>query len=247
MTLRLPISLLCVFVLLHDTSATTIVALRTPASVLVGTDSKMTAGDGSAVAGQCKIATANGVYWAAANLKKDAEHNFDIYEIAAAVMRGPGSVSERIAELEKAVPPKLAEILNDTPDDVFKEFHAGQPSIDIVFAGLEDGVPYLHRRYFEARITRKTGDPRKTVFVRTVRPKCSSDPGCLTAIGSNRTVEAERARNPRMLRSMGAAQSIRHLIATEIAAFPADVGPPIAVLEIDKAGSHWISRGVCRW
>src|SRR5215471_12174398 len=120
MTLRLPISLLCVFVLLHDTSATTIVALRTPASVLVGTDSKMTAGDGSAVAGQCKIATANGVYWAAANLKKDAEHNFDIDEIAAFAMRGSGSLAARFADFDKAVPSKLAEVLNDTPDDVLR-------------------------------------------------------------------------------------------------------------------------------
>src|SRR5262249_169043 len=110
MTRRLAILLLCVFMLPRDSVATTILAGRTPTSVLVGTDSKMTAGDGSAVAGQCKIATADGVYWAAANLKKDAEHNFDIDEIAASVMRGPGSVSGRIADFEKAVPPKLAEI-----------------------------------------------------------------------------------------------------------------------------------------
>jgi hypothetical protein len=247
MNLRFSVLLFSVFILPPDTRATTIVAVRTPASVLVGTDSKMTAADGSAVAGQCKIATANSVYWAAANLKKDEEHNFDLDEIAAAAMRGPGSVSARIASFESAVPPKLAEILNDTPDDVFKEFHENQPSIDIVFAGLEDGVPYIHRRYFEARIERKTDDTRKGIFVRTVRPKCSGDPGCLTAIGSRRTVEGERARNPAMFRSMGVAQSIRHLIDTEIAAFPDAVGPPIAVLEIDKGGSRWISRGVCRW
>jgi hypothetical protein len=155
MNLRFSVLLFSVFILPPDTRATTIVAVRTPASVLVGTDSKMTAADGSAVAGQCKIATANSVYWAAANLKKDEEHNFDLDEIAAAAMRGPGSVSARIASFESAVPPKLAEILNDTPDDVFKEFHENQPSIDIVFAGLEDGVPYIHRRYFEARISGK--------------------------------------------------------------------------------------------
>jgi hypothetical protein len=239
--------LLGVFILPPDARATTIVAVRTPDSVLLGTDSKMTAADGAAVAGQCKIATANGVYWAVANLKKDEEHNFDLDEIAAAAMRGPGSVAARIAGFERAVPPKLAEVLNDTPDDVVKEFHENQPSIDIVFAGLEDGVPYIHRRYFEARIQRKTDDSRKGIFVRTVRPKCSSDPGCLTAIGSRRTVAGERARNPAMLSSMGAAQSIRHLIDTEIAAFPDVVGPPISVLEIDKGGSRWISRGVCRW
>ena len=94
MNLRFPVLLLGVFILPPDTRATTIVAVRTPASVLVGTDSKMTAADGSAIVGQCKIATANSVYWAAANLKKDEQHNFDLDEIAAAAMRGPGSVSD---------------------------------------------------------------------------------------------------------------------------------------------------------
>src|SRR5262249_55401714 len=148
MDLRFSVLLLCIFSLPHDAGATTIVAVRTPASVVVGTDSKMTAADGSAVAGQCKIATANGVYWAAANLKKDEEHNFDIDAMAASAMRGPGSAAARITSFESAVPAKLAEILNDTPDDVFKEYYENQPAIDIIFAGLEDGVPYLIRRYF---------------------------------------------------------------------------------------------------
>jgi hypothetical protein len=247
MRLRLAILLLCIFELPGDAGATSIVAVRTPASVLVGSDSKMTAGDGAAIAGQCKIATANGVYWAAANLKKSADHNFDIDAITASAMRGPGGLATRFAELEKAVAPKLAEVLNDTPDDVFKEFHENQPSIDILFAGLEDGMPYLYRRYFEARIERNADDARKTIFVQTMRPRCSIEPSCVMAIGSHRTIDAERARNPTMLRSLGVAQSIRHLINTEIAAFPDDVGPPITVLEIDKGGLRWISRGACRW
>jgi len=39
--------------------------------------------------------------------------------------------------------------------------------------------------------------------------------------------------------------TLRHLVETEIAAVPSTVGPPIAILEINKSGSRWVVGGEC--
>jgi hypothetical protein len=80
---------------------------------------------------------------------------------------------------------------------------------------------------------------------------CPANPDCGKSksllFGYHKEADMEVKGKPDLWNIAGGPQAvIRHLIGLEIAAQPDEVGPPIAIAQIDSTGVHWIDKGACQ-
>lgn len=235
--------LLCTGVAIGQTS---IVAIRTHDTVVIGADSKINRADHSETWNSCKIKSANNVFWGYARILAVPSRSFDVSSIAARAMSGTGTTSERVSNFEEALVPQLTQIMADLKkgDPVWFQANAeNQSVVEIVFVAFEAHVSYMLLRYFKAR------SYGLGVQIETVRKDCPGaeckDAG-YAAIGHHIAVDAELARNPAIWRKMGLVKAVQYLVQSEMNSYPDVVGPPIAILELTAQGPHWIQKGKCQ-
>ncbi|HUK08524.1 MAG TPA: hypothetical protein VLX09_11700 [Stellaceae bacterium] len=226
--------------------ATSVVLFWTPTTIFMGADSKAVRDDGTVVT-VCKIGAANDTYWAMSGILEWPASNFSADKVALDNMSTPLTLKSRLERFESAVKPELLTVLNavrsERPLD-FRNAYQNDPALEVAFADFEDGIPRAYVRYFVTRVdlTRDSVylDPTRIDF-----PNREVSRSGFAALGRHEAIDALRAANPSFLEAPDVLGTIRRLIEIEIAAVPTEVGPPIALVEIDKEGAHWKSKGAC--
>lgn len=223
---------------------TTIVAIRARDALYLGADSMVGRWDGSEKWFACKIHHTGGIFTAyARNIVVDGS-DLDIPNIADKALHGTGTLKKRISRFDVEISDKLRvwlqKVKNKEP--VFFEQHAdGQSVSDVVFMGFENGQPKMFVRRFLVGVTNNRV---------VVEPKTRDCPGecskgrSTVYLGHHEIIDREVASNPRIW-DRGVSNAIEFLIQKESTGEPSEVGGPIALLQIDKSGPHWLQYGSC--
>jgi hypothetical protein len=229
--------------------ATTAIALRTPARIVLGADSKVTTPDHQDGGSRCKIGSVNGVLWIEAGITVIPKVHFALSDVAASAMSANAPVSDRVAKFEDAIQSGLIPIMNRVRVSVpfFFADRLNKAWIQIAFASVEDGVPTLRVRSF---VTRASPDRGAYLDIdRTDLPNPAFPETVFATLGHDEVVNAKLAAiagdRQQWLKAKGEDHAVAELIGDEIAALPQDVGPPISVVDITRDGVNWISRGAC--
>jgi hypothetical protein len=242
------ITAIALYVFINEAQATSVVAVLTPTTIVLGADSKLIRGDRSDTRTVCKIGVSPNVFWGDSGILEVPIRNFSVDQIAGESMATVGNLETRIAHSEVAIMPRLTEILNaakaGNPPDWFRRNYEKQAALEIVFAGFQHGIPHLYLRNFVAQSDPISGKVSVEIR-RSDYPNAAFPESTVVLLGRHEAADSELSRNQTIWRHYGLPGGVRHLIAIEIAAVPDEVGPPIAMIEIDKDGSHWISEGRC--
>jgi hypothetical protein len=120
--------------------ATSVVAVRTPTTIVLGADSKLISGDRSDTRTFCKIGVSNNVLWGETGILEVPVRYFSVNRIAEASVSIVGDLNTKIAAFESAIVPKLTEILNalkiGNPPDWFLRHYENQ-AVGITLRRLE--------------------------------------------------------------------------------------------------------------
>jgi hypothetical protein len=227
-------------------AATTIVAVKTPALIVIGADSKMTDTFGGGVGNQgCKIVQAGNLFFAYEGLARDRRTGFDIVKIAAAALavRPQASPAERVSIMTGFITSRLFAELPDLkrhdPETYREKVEGGQTFLKILVAGFEGGQPLLFVRGFRAAPLNG-----QAIGVSVLPDDCLADCGGAVAVrmlGETAAIEG-LAEETQGFWSGGIAEGVRRLIETEIAARSEYVGPPVDLLRIDPTAARWLQK-----
>lgn len=239
--------LLTILLLLSNSAAaTTIVAVRTPAEIVIGADSKVTDTFGNGFANQaCKIVQAGNLFFAYEGLARDRRTGFDIAAIGsrALTLKPDATASERVGILTGFVSTQLfaelSSLKQHDPDTYREKIEGGQTFLKILVAGFEGDKPLLFVRQFRAVPLN-----RQTIGVGVVPDDCAvecRDEIVVRSLGETAAIDGLPEETPGFWQG-GIALGVRRLIETEIAARGEYVGPPVDILRLDKAGARWIQK-----
>ena len=226
-------------------NATSIVAVRTPNAIFIGSDSKMINGDGGEAGNGCKILSSNGVFFGIARIWSSPAQGFSVASVAAEGLNSNGDLVTRLTHFERLLVHPLARLLmslKTTDPERFQRELEGQSAVDALFVDFETGYPALLVRSFMVR-----NGASQSITLRIKREECSRDCSetlAYAALGQHEAIDKALAENPDLWK-IGFAEAIRKLINLEISAAPSFVGPPISILTIDKSGPRWIEQGAC--
>ena len=159
-------------------------------------------------------------------------------------------MAEKLAGAEAAASDALLEMLWKLRRDDPEGFRGlvGQPVLEILFATVEQGVPFVAERTYRLR----TG-PGATIELSRSGGSCPGTcpmvNGMLTlGLGVHREIDIYLGINQiYAIPEMTWPDWLEQLVQFEIEASPDGVGPPISVLELDSTGAHWSRgrRGAC--
>ena len=224
---------------------TSIVAVRTPNAIFIGSDSKMIDGDGGDAGRVCKILGYKGIYFGIARIWSSPAQGFSVASVATDALNSNSNLESKVTHFEKLLVHPLERLLISLRAADAARFQReldGRSAIDTLFVGFEGGYPVLLFRSFVVRNRTSRG-----VTLRIKREECSRDCSealAYVALGQHEVIDEALAENPDFWK-IGFAEAIRKLINLEISAKPNFVGPPISILTIDKNGPRWIEQGAC--
>jgi hypothetical protein len=225
--------------------ATSIVAVRTPDAIFMGSDSKMIKGDGSEAGNGCKILSSNEFFVGIARIWGSPAQGFTVASFAAEALNSNSDLPSRVTHFERLLLHPLERLLmalRTTDPSRFQRELEGQSAVDALFVGFEAGYPALLLRSFIVH-----NGASQSITARIRREDCSrycSEALAYVALGQHKAIDKALAENPDLWK-IGVAESIRKLINLEISAAPTFVGLPISILTIDKSGPRWIEQGAC--
>jgi len=226
---------------------TSIVAIMTTDSIVIGSDSKATTTDGLKATSLCKIGSTHGIFWAFSEYSRDTGLNFSVDVTVHKAMETKGSLAERVVTFEKMIKPELKRNIEirmaGSGDEWFRARAEGKPVLEVLFAAFENEKPLLPCRTF---IAHRVGDRIKIDSVTIPAPEVRPEAPITLALGHHETIDnmapEEKAS---LVLNLGVEGAVRALVEKEIAACPKFVGPPIAVVHIYTTGPRWISYGSC--
>jgi hypothetical protein len=119
-----------------------------------------------------------------------------------------------------------------------RDFAGKEAHLQVVFAGLDNGLTTMHIREF------LVSDPRHAQISKRIDYPGNTPRKGYRAVymGKTEAINEFRTKNPNWWRD-GFVRGIQNFIRMEIDQNPADVGPPIVILLIDANGARWLSRG----
>jgi hypothetical protein len=246
MTMRALRLLALVLLMAGQAAATTIVAVKTPHEIVIGADSKVTDTFGGALANQaCKIVQVGNLFFAYEGMTRNRRTGFDIVKLAAQALalKPTASLAEKVSILTGFVTSRLFTELPNVkqydPDTYREKIEGSRTFLTLLIAGFEGGQPLLFVRGFRA-----VPLSRQTIGVSVVPDDCLAD--CrdeivVRSLGETAAIDGLPEETPGFWTN-GAAEGVRRLIETEIAARSEYVGPPIDILRIDKTGATWMQK-----
>lgn len=224
--------------------ATAIVAARSPTFIFIGADSKAIRGGNKAdTVSLCKIEQLGKFYYAGAGLSDNPFVSYKLSKIVEEAFREGKTLTDKINRFERLVQTPLSKALEyvrrDNPRFFKDTFERGdRVALEVVFAGVVDGVPALTLRGFTIeRFHPISASP-------THRRNCPGD--CPTGthiyyMGWNKAMVNYAAMNPRVW-DVGAVPAINKLLQIQANSTPNEVGGPIDILYITKDSAQWIQK-----
>lgn len=227
--------------------ATSIVALRSPDSVVIAADSLLTIRNTAGAdirKSECKIFQSGDLFYSFSGFYKDPARAFDVSSLVSEILRQGGSfdaVSERAAQgVVDAMKGDLQRIKGEYPALYEKYFgNATGPLLQLLFATYRDGVP----RIAVYDIMEAAGSSAEIVL-RYGRRSCPGD--CRTQdttayfMTDMRPIENFLKHNKLVSRSPE--DTAKFLVELVINAHTPFTGPPVDVLRIDRSGAAWVEH-----
>jgi len=215
---------------------TSIIAVRTSTSLVLGADSLTTRWDGSEASLGCKIHEAAKVFSAFALVTGAAGTGFDLPRIAADALECKGTLRERIQQVTVGLTVCL-EALRRFEVPFFSRRANGNTVSEAVFLGFEDGEPKMLVRWFAARLE------NGRVHVHRHSLDCPRD--CVDGTLAVNLGYHQMQVLPGLWNRDVPAVAER-LIERARASHPAQVAGPIAIVQIDHDGVRRLRSGMCR-
>lgn len=247
--------MLCLVILgdpMNSASATTVVVLRGPDYVILGSDSKTTEvkGDQTASSLACKIRQFGEVAFAAAGAVGDGKE-FDVFRVAAGSAKGRADVVAVANDFESVTRGPFRHYLQrfyrEDPAQ-FTRYCAKKVCLIVVFAAMDRGIPKISIRGLFVTVKND---------VINVEPSAQSGmdcPGTCVTVGEQVVLGVTEEANsifdgtPHFWKLNGIVSGMEQLIGAEISAHPDVVGPPISILQLDSQGARFLPghQGPCR-
>ncbi len=102
---------------------------------------------------------------------------------------------------------------------------------------------------YELSFTLTTNAPSDAIAMKITggdSPSAAFPQSIIATLGDHKAIDTQTDSNFSLSLVAPTPSVMRHLIELEVSAMPGEVGPPIAIVMIDKDGAHWISQGVCK-
>jgi hypothetical protein len=238
---RLTMFTLILFGWTEFSHTTTVVGLRAPSYVILGSDS-LEIGSNRPTAKVCKIQQIGGIAFSASGAVGEIGKGstFNVVEVAERLRTKRADARGWADDLAKSIrgpfTAYLGKFRREQPN-MFSNFCNSRECLQFAVASFTDGIPRLSARAFFVT----------TVGARiVVRPAKPMDcPGtCVTGaeqviLGVNEEATALFNSTPRFWAINGISKGIDALIGTEVLAHPEVVGPPVSILILDSSGPRW--------
>jgi len=227
--------------------ATSIVAIRSPDSVVIAADSLLTIKNGKGqdtTRSECKIFRSGRIFFSFTGFYKEPGSGFDIVSIVSDSLKQGESFGVTVDKAAMAVvlgmKDEVRRIRKETPALYEKYFAARTGAIlQILFASYENGVPMV-----AVYDIKKTAGPYADIEMSYDRNSCPGncnvkDTGAYF-LTDMRPIEEYLKREK--LKSMPTEKTARFLVDLVIKARTPDTGPPVDVLRIDGKGAAWVEH-----
>ena len=221
--------------------ATMLIAFATDDTSVIGADG-ISVGLTGKVGTMCKITVARSCIFAASGLVSESgtNFNFDVDEIARQICDQPGSLAEYAAEFDSAIrkPLQRAVALVETHHPLsYSQMLQGRPVLELMLVS-----PTISNvRVIVLSYTYVAGTVKLQKTVRLSEPFGSN----LLVCGEKEVVRSFLSHPPPAAKHMNPVQLVTELLETSIEAHPNLVGPPLALLVVDKHGLRWLNYGAC--
>jgi hypothetical protein len=229
------------------TTGTTIIASMTSNEIVIAADSKGVPGSEiykdtptfSIV--MAKIVQAGRWFFASSGLGVHFKSGFNADQIAINAIAPGGDIKQIVDRLVRELGERLItafeDIYKDDPDSFHEVFPTTETHFSFIVAGFENGSPIIWQGTIKVILDSNPHCQCKADGLTTK----SKNPTYI-AIGKNQEISRIMQEQPDFLRKTGMVAGVLKLVQLEIEANPKDVGPPIAVLRIDKKGAKWVYK-----
>jgi hypothetical protein len=223
---------------------TAIVGIRTPEAVVVAADSKATfQGVSTFTRTVCKIYQAESLFIAVSGLANDLRRGFSAPRSVAAGLAAGGTFQQRVgaaeAHLLSAMTAELRQLKAEDPRryEQALDVPAGQVVAVLVF-GLEGTVPVVAGFGLKPSNTQAA-----SVRLESVRLACPDGCAAGTSIfflGHRAAIDRFRDAPSGDPPPAAPEEMAKFFVELEVADRPDDVGAPVDVLVVDRAGARWL-------
>jgi hypothetical protein len=227
--------------------ATSIVAIRSPDSVVIAADSLLTIRNGAGedtTRAECKIFQSGKIFFSFTGFYKEPGSGFDIVSIVSDTLKQGESfgvaVDKAAMAVVNAMKDEVRRIRKESPA-LYEKYFAAKTGqlLQILFASYEDGVPMV-----VVYDIKKNAGPYADIEVSYDRNSCPGncnvkDTGAYF-LTDMRPIEEYMKREK--LISMPPEKTARFLVNLVIKARTPDTGPPVDVLRIDGSGAAWVEH-----
>lgn len=219
--------------------ATSIVAVRTPRSIIIAADSKPTYRGTPGPPTVCKIYRTGRLYFAISGLDYDEARHFFPAQIVASNFSDAVPFNRAVARVESAVKAALlAELdtLKSSDPQTFRFTIKGHDVTSILLAEVRNGIPRLAAREFQY-----ADSPSPHLKVNRITCPGNCPPGNEYVFLGDQAEASQFVKEHRReaLNPLALPES---LVSLEAKSHPSDVGPPIVVLRLSSRGARWISN-----
>jgi hypothetical protein len=250
-SVRLMIFLAILCDLMNSAFATTLVVLRAPDYVILGSDSSATEvkGDQTTQSSACKVRQFGEVSFAAAGAVGDG-NGFDAFEVAARAVKRRTDVVAIANDFESVTRRPFTQYLQrfygENPAQ-FTRHCAKKVCLTVVFAAMDRGTPKISVRGLFVTVKKKVVVVEPSIQARMDCPGTCVTGGEQVVLGVSEEANSVFDRTPHFWKVNGIVSGMEQLIGAEISAHADIVGPPISILQLDGQGVRFLPghQGLC--
>lgn len=229
-------------------SATSVVCIRTPDSIVIAADSMLAvrgADNSGKPCRECKIIQAGGIFFSMTGFVKDPVRPYDAVKIIGEMLKGLAPRRDPVNSVAEAVTAGLKDELRrlkgEAPE-LYNRYMRYQKGtlLKVLLAGFEKDTPMTVLLGFRQAIS-----PYGEITITAEREACpgNCDPARSNVfiLGDRRPIDSYLKKNEKV-DFKSTENAAKFLVDLVIAAHMPDVGPPVDVLRIDANGARWIER-----
>jgi len=223
------------------------VAIRTSTEVILASGSSLTRSTGSfpaRITAECKIHSVNGVFFSIVGILFDGD--FVAQEVAERQLKASRPLPETIkafdAEMEEKLPVVMADPRRKGSPDYNNRI--GKSVTEVIFAAMSGNTLLMYVRYYMSRLLPNGDIKVEAKGIACPGPDCAEGVK-FAATGEHRAIDASLGTDKDPWNPATLVSRLHSNVQMEIDELPAQVGGPITVLQIHRAGAHWIQPGNC--
>jgi hypothetical protein len=194
----------------------------------------------------CKIINKPDCIVAVSGEKSQSAQHFDLFNFVSEACDHSGDLhtkAKNFQEIAEGPVTNLIEYLREKNPSVYAFYSAGRDFVDALFVGIQDGHLHIILRGFRI-------DPTTHAIIPIEGEYSDTGPDIQWVVaGFNNGIVSYIRSHKDWDKKIDAVDAARKFINIEIGEVPSFVGPPISILQIDKAimraESHWVERGAC--